>query len=431
MKREAYPEPKRPRVITTIPPGEKYELSRYALVVGALLKTLSIYAFGKTCREIATRVGEICTGADCVASTDLSDCDGTFREFTILGFKAWICSLFTDTEASYFRIQFDNVWNGAAVATGGIYYKPGFANRSGNPFTSILTFYVNAFIQYAGFRSLGYNQSDAMNALGIYGGDDGLTRIPPRYLAELSAFETVAANIGMFLKMVPVPRGESPPFLGRIYSPAIFASPPDVCSIQDPARTLSKIHCSSSPDAETDPLAVMAAKAYGLLVLDPKTPVISDIAHAYLRISGRRPPVSVAQAIHEITQAKQLEHVSYMVRYGDYPNSCSDWTWTAVSTSLGITVDELLVHIQQIKLWTKIEDVQKLCELEPPKAGILAVVDGEVRSGDEPYTAKAPKDTKTRQKANTNTTQRGPGPRGGSKSTVARSQRRQKTKVAH
>lgn len=56
-------------------------------------------------------------------------------------------------------------------------------------------------------------------------------------------------------------------------------------SVQDPLRTISKMHITTAPPSTTDRVAA-ANKAAGYLVTDLHTPIIGKYCRAVLRICG-------------------------------------------------------------------------------------------------------------------------------------------------
>lgn len=126
---------------------------------------------------------------------------------------------------------------------------------------------------YVCFRREGLEPAPAYRALGVYGGDDGLTAD-----AKPDALERTYRIFGQEMKAESIQRGQpGVTFLSRIYSPDVWTGAPhSVCDIR---RQLAKIHVSSTrAHRGQSPESKLLQKCLGYLQTDAETPVIGVLA---------------------------------------------------------------------------------------------------------------------------------------------------------
>jgi len=132
----------------------------------------------------------------------------------------------------------------------------------------------NAFTNYCAYRDQGLNADQSWEALGVYGGDDGLS-----FDADQLVWEKTAKMLGLSLKIDSLRRGDPIPFLGRIWYGMWTGYTTSTADFQ---RQLSKLHLTASTTMELS--EVMLAKARGLWSSDWETPILGDWARAVFRI---------------------------------------------------------------------------------------------------------------------------------------------------
>jgi hypothetical protein len=266
MKKEAYGSTNDPRNISQVSTTHTINLSAYTYAFkNDVLKNLGWYGPGKTPLEVHERLAELC--ADGTICRDYSRFDGTISEFlqTLVVRPAYLrwCNAGDRTMLQQLLIEEDRA---KAVTANGIKYDPGFSRKSGSPVTTDANTLINAFNAYCALRLLGYSKEEAWKALGLYCGDDGVDK-KVKFLSE--AFEEVARDLGLLIKSHETKPGEDVPYCGRLFSDPCSGT----TSIQDPMRTLQKIHLSSAPESVPDKIAA-CNKAAGYVVTDANTPIV-------------------------------------------------------------------------------------------------------------------------------------------------------------
>jgi hypothetical protein len=269
LKREAYVAPKDPRTITTYPGIIKSEYGKFLYPIMDHVKQFSWYAFGRTPKEIATRVAEICNKARRIIPSDYHRMDGTNTEATREIEAIAMAHAFPGCQEA--RDLQNQQFNNTGHTQSGIRYEQLFARGSGSLETSVFTTYLNAFIAYATFRNMGYSHAEAIAQLGIYGGDDGLTGD-----IDTDLYVKTAESVGLIIEIEILAREnkQTVPFLARIYSPNVWFGALD--SMSDLKRAVSKLHVTH--DMQANPLVKAQEKAAAILLTDPNTPILSKWA---------------------------------------------------------------------------------------------------------------------------------------------------------
>lgn len=276
QKREAYSAPNNPRNISTVPTTHTLQLSAYTYPFKHdVLKDHEWYVPGKTPLEIARAVQRVCLqNVNRVALTDFSRMDATITRWMRehVEFACYLRWVKAEHFAELNTLLNDEL-NPKAWTKSGISYQPGCSRLSGSPLTTDGNTIVNRFSQYCTSREAGLTQEEAEELDSLCYGDDGLAS------GEINeeCYIRTATFLGFTLKVDFAPFETPVSFLSRIF-PNPWGS---LASIQDPARTLAKLHTTT--DAAADPLVAGIAKTTGYLVTDPKTPLIADWCNAYQR----------------------------------------------------------------------------------------------------------------------------------------------------
>lgn len=280
MKREPYAKPTDPRNITTIPAPNKLMYSTYIYAFSNLMRTTKWYAFGKTPKEIAQRVADICSGAQEIVKTDLSRCDGRisfiFRHLEKMLMLRYFDESYHDQLVEIMRTQFQQ----RCVTATGYKYDSGDSRLSGSPETADFNSVDNAFMAYITYRRMGISTYEAYMQLGLYGGDDGLTSD-----INVLLYTKAAAETGQLLEAEVVRRHESGvDFLARMYSSHVWTGALD--SMCDFTRQIIKLHVTVTLPSNITPLMKLAEKLRGYKATDSNTPVFSSLVRSYERRYG-------------------------------------------------------------------------------------------------------------------------------------------------
>jgi hypothetical protein len=167
----------------------------------------------------------------------------------------------------------------------GVKYNPDGSRASGAADTSVMNTVDNAYVAYCVFRKMGYSPEEAWAALGLYGGDDGIT--PD---ADPAVYEKVCADLGLSLKAKRSDPNLPCTFLGRVF-PRPAASP---ANMADLPRQLGKVHLHHAPRVP-DPGLALYGKAVGHLLFDPNTPVLAAWGRMILRLFPHHRPATVPE----------------------------------------------------------------------------------------------------------------------------------------
>lgn len=298
QKQEAYPTVAPPRNITTVDPGFRVQYSRYTLeFADRVMKSQRWYAFGQPPLTLSENIYRFTVDREVKAwaSTDYSKFDGTRHQFLNELEHMCFAAAFPRHSDDLLRLM-SMQYSATARTAFGVKYDIGTSRLSGSPDTSIGNSLDNAFLAYAVFRDLGFSEATALESLGFYGGDDGITPIiyPDAHCSDETVFkyqEIVNDVFGMQLKIqLVLPPGNEElgfpaiprlPFLGREFVNP-WAGPE---SISDVPRQMRKAHISCAPMG-IDLRVAAASKALGCLVTESQTPILGPYFRAMLRAIG-------------------------------------------------------------------------------------------------------------------------------------------------
>jgi hypothetical protein len=335
VKREAYGNVKDPRVISTVDPALKIELS---LLLYPLMEVVEevcgfhgagFYACGMTPKQIATRVADLCSspGVTAVAKTDFSRFDGHFNEVGVLLEKTLYLRAFDRAYHADIETCLNATYNQRSVMSGnalerGYAFNTGTTVMSGKPHTSLIGSITNAFISFYSYRRVGLEADDAFSALGIYLGDDGLSKRFGRLTGECCPLLKVSAKrMGFELDVEWLPRGSGGiEFLARKYTTDVWEGSPVSCC--DVVRQLSKLHVTANMPSNVTPPQKLYEKALAYSLTDRHTPVLGEYcvkALALLQNEG------VERAVNADLQLSSFV-LSYFAQFSfehQYPNDDS------------------------------------------------------------------------------------------------------------
>jgi hypothetical protein len=370
QKKEAYGAPNHPRNISTVPHGQNARLSGYTYAFkDAILKNVPWYMPCKTPVQIADAVCNLASRSSELVETDYSRFDGTFLKFMrekveFACYRRWVPEDLLPELNELLANEVDS----KARTKGGLKYDPGCSRLSGSPLTTDGNSICNAFVSYAAGRFNGFSHAEAWDTIGIVYGDDGLRdgSVPDEILSS------TASDLGFELKICNrASRGNSVSFLSRIFCDP-WSTP---ASIQDPARTLLKIHTTCDGSSKTiQEIGWNKTQAY--LATDRLTPFISEWCLAYQR-----------NCPEQLVNYSDYTDIPFWVRDEDSLNNCwpqnSSDIWNGiVAERLGVTTGELNAHIKALNEFKG--DIGNLPVLtsnieQTPKLEVA--MDGEIHAG--------------------------------------------------
>jgi hypothetical protein len=335
VKKEAYGDIKDPRIISTLPGVNKNNYSRFLYAFTTVLRVTKWYAFGWSPLKIAKRVAEICLLAIIwVIKTDLSRFDGrvsvVLRKLEHMAMMRYFHTRYHPELAELLATQ----QNQRAYTTHGVQYDTGTSRASGSPETADFNSMDNAYMAFKTLRKTKRNGQyltprEAWDALGVYGGDDGLTADvdPESYAVE-------CASVGQVLEAEVVKRGElKVQFLAREYSREVWAGSPN--SMCDVKRQLTKLHVTTAMHPGVTKLEKLGEKLFAFYLTDASTPIIGDFARMFVEFFPSLVPSRLG-ALRGVANYAAVHHTGEQ-----YPNEDSGWMRTRVAEELpGFNFDE-------------------------------------------------------------------------------------------
>jgi len=347
QKAEAYPKVVHPRNISTLPMDHNFSLGQFMYpFMEAILKTTHWYAFGKTPRQISYLLNAKAQHSKYAVPTDADKLDGSVRALLRDLFLTCLLRAYPREYHDRIRRLENKERHIRATTANGVSYDTGDTILSGSVITSVLGSTINAFLNYCALRHH-YSPSDAYDALGVYGGDDGVTfDLPPNTLMR------TVAKFGMSYKAEAIDKGNPVPFLGRIYLDP-WTTNESICDVQ---RQFRKLHLTATPATVPNAL-VLHRKAIGILATDPETPLISEWAKAVEKLM----PSSLTTTHRQY--AATIVDQSYWAKYSTdvqfVPPTDKDYAIAIVCENLGVTPPEIERIESSFKTATKLEDLYK------------------------------------------------------------------------
>ncbi|QKI28966.1 hypothetical protein 1, partial [Emilia sonchifolia noda-like virus] len=276
VKAEPYSTCNSPRNITTMSADLTTMMSCFTYPFKEqVLKMHKFYSPGLSPTDIANRISEI-TADDNVLTTDYARFDGSISEWlqksiVRAAYNRW---LKTEHKGEFLK-WFEKVFKRKAMTRHGVRYDPGWGTRSGSPITTDGNTMINAFVMYVAFRKCGLSIHEAYNHLGLYCGDDGITRNIPSLQANLL---NVVRELGLTVETL-VKRSGPYSYCGRLFvDPKLI---PD--SFQDLKRTLPKLHLVANGSETIEQR--LTNKAVGYLVTDKLTPILGVWAQKVIELT--------------------------------------------------------------------------------------------------------------------------------------------------
>jgi hypothetical protein len=325
LKHEAYGGYKAPRAISTVNSLDKAQYSRFMYVVAELLKQQKWYAFGKTPKQTAQAVADICVQAlHHVTNSDYDKYDGHVSEEEREFERMFVMRLFRPEYHAELDDLLRSQFGLKGISTLGIIYQMLYSRGSGSAETSGYNSFGSAFKHYLAFRmtlrgSQFMTHREAWDAMGLYGGDDGIT-------ADIDgqALEKASSAMGHNVVALEIPRGGlGVKFLARYYSDNVWEG--DVNSCCDLSRQLAKFHTTVMLPSNVSPMVKLLEKARAYYLTDKNTPIIGHFVQSVLAAAEREPLLKTrADELSHITQVIVPWHSRVAVE-DQYPNEYGHW----------------------------------------------------------------------------------------------------------
>jgi hypothetical protein len=352
IKAEAYSKPSPPRIISTIGSFNKIEYSRYMYALSDHCKQFPWYAFGMPPIKVASRVAEVCLGAEFVTETDFSKWDGRVGSIIRDLERILLVNTFDKSCCNEICQLHETQMHQHATTSLGVGYDTNYSRLSGSPETSVLNSVDNAFIAFYALRLQGYEPLEAMDRLGIYGGDDGLTAgVEEKYYNQASK------AVGQKLTYKLIPNGEEVKFLARGYDDPWNGSNNSYCDV---ARQLAKFHVT--PNVQATPLEKLSEKVRSFMVTDPNTPVLGD----FLKVASTYLP---ACRLNETTALQLRRWQTEDIPDNRYPNEPTEQAEANVCAGLDRYLFDYETFRRAINHVECAEDLLELpvCAITPPQ----------------------------------------------------------------
>jgi hypothetical protein len=270
-KNEAMKLGKPMRIITTPAATDKNVLARIYVPATSVLKKTHWYAFGYGPRQMARRVAEkIQHARDTVLGSDFKFMDGTVSARMREPEQVFLMLASAPRDRAFIHTNYERTHNNIirVKARLGRFVPTAETQGSGLADTSFAQSYRNAFTAFCTYVNMGYTPEEAYSALGMYGGDDGLSAdLDPR------VYEITCKYFGLHLKREVFKKGQPVLFLGRYWGPGAWSTgnPTTVCDI---SRFFKQFHLSGM---DADDKMALGIKARSYCITDAATPIIGHI----------------------------------------------------------------------------------------------------------------------------------------------------------
>jgi hypothetical protein len=320
MKKEAYLDQKAPRIITTAKSVHKVHYARFQMAIGDIFKNFDWYAFGKTPKEIANIVANICSNSTrSVQVGDFRRMDGAISPFVRELELIFLLHVFDPIYHGELRKLHSEAYNQRCYLMD-LVFEQEFARGSGNPETSNFNSLLSRFIIYCCYRHMKMTHDDAWKMPAVVGGDDSLSSDLPD-----ETFAYIASRFGQTAKVKTIKRDSlGVNFLSRFYGYGVWKGEPD--STCDIPRTLSKFHTTVNlPTRTPDAMEKRAIeKAYSSYLTDENTPLVGDLMAAVLQRDHKFAIKLRAQPV-DVDKFRDASWWSQYKKQDQFPNRYDTW----------------------------------------------------------------------------------------------------------
>lgn len=345
QKPEAYPKVGPPRNICTVPTDITVRMAAYCYAfVTAVLKPLPWYAFGKTPREIGERVQAMAQANNRWANTDYSKWDGSMGEVLSTLEGAALLRAFHPDHHQELRTLLDHHVRAKGDSTNHVSFILWFARVTGGGPTSLGNTINNASVTYDLYMRSGLSADEAWAALGLFGGDDGLTP----YFDRMD-YGIAKTEYGLDLKLEVSETRLPVTLLGRL-----FYNPQQVpCHIAAPKRCLLRAHLSTL--LQYPAFACMYAKVQSWMVSDRDTPIIRAIIDNVMAAHNAQSPAIRRSCLSAVLQSEQSYLFQGQTEPFVLPAAAGDWGMLeAAADDLGVPI-ATIHEIEQYIITTPFE----------------------------------------------------------------------------
>lgn len=366
QKNEANTKTKAPRNITTTGSVQKRVFAGFAMAMTTFLKSHKWYAYRYKPYEISDMIVRLLEQAEYANLSDVSKMDGSvselFREFD----KMLMSRGFSfEHHESLFECMANCVYQDA-ITKCDVKYNTGTGQQSGQVDTSLLQTMRNAFTVYLAlcYQHPSYSSSECFKALGLYGGDDGIT--PD---LKFIHHERAALSVGLKITHSEIPRFQKGVnFLSRFYGPDVWVGDPN--SHCDIVRQTVKFHLTPrlSPGQTNEEKLLEKALSYTLT--DEHTPIIGPLCRRALCFDDGSP---FAPTTWWSQFPKEVQ----------FPNYSADWM--TVPEDFGFDEDAFSDWLNSCRSLHDLTIGPYFAVLEPEPAypDIPVVIDGDVLPGSD------------------------------------------------
>jgi hypothetical protein len=356
IKAEAYADVSDPRIITTCSTDLTIGMSRYTYAFKqANLERQPWYGPGMKPKKIARRLATLCTQS--TIEKDFRRYDGSMSKFLQSVPKRATMRWYTPSEIPALEKHYQEVFRKSAVSQNGFRYSPGDSTRSGSPITTCAGTMINAFVDYCAYRNAGLEPVEAYKTLGLYAGDDSVSRNTPGYEQSL---KEVVKDLGLTIETEINEPNSRTTFLSRVFPHPVTST----TSYQCLKRTLPKLHLSASKGVSVNQAAYN--RAIGYLTTDSITPLLSDWCNKVVEVTGlTKVKGNTGDEAHKMTQS--------------WPQDLADLDMIreSVAKDLDMTTAELDERATAIQDAVDLESMPVVWN-NKRKVKITAIVDGEL-----------------------------------------------------
>jgi hypothetical protein len=378
MKHEASSKLSEPRMISAVTNRQTLLLATYVYgFVEGVLKHQPWYAPGKTPEQVTRQIMIIARRGPRISQTDYHRFDASVSLWSQCRIvRACMLRWVHDTHRSHLANLIDAEIHANARTKHGIMFALAGIVVTGSSKTALGNSLINTSNDYFAARHT-MSPLDSFDSLGIYCGDDGDSTNDP------TSIQLVASDLGMQIDCQIAREGDAVKFIGRVFLDP-WTTP---ASVQDPLRTIGKLHVSTSSRSVPDHVALFN-RASGYLELDPNAPITSAWCKRQLRQLRRDFPAldfDAAITKHEHLDRDRPYFVS-RAKAGHAEGTFRGWPQPAENCALAYqrVAEALGVDSTQIREWHDLiggtgtdAEIERCIQLPIPTTKIGAIIDGD------------------------------------------------------
>lgn len=363
-KGETYLNVKDPRTVTIEPGPHKIEYARYHYAIMDALKAQPWYAFGKTPKELETRIAYITKGCKHLTGEDVVRQDG--MQSMMLRALQRVCAqvAFEFDQAKKLNKLHADMRGLKTYTSFGFKYFLQLVQGSGFMDTADWNSINEAWRMFLTCILMDMTREDAWtHVLQHYagGGDDSIYGHNLDFDVFTEYSELAAQLCGQNITRDNFVRGQPFDFFARYYGPSTWEGEPNSCA--DIARALSKL---ASAPAGNDPLLKLAQKLGSLALTDKNTPGVSNLIQKWQELDG------------DFDNIDPLSWWSQFDKSTQFTNNLEDWM-LALADHQGLQYDWLIRQLREVLSQDQLLEMQPVYELAPlkPLKVRFVIMDGE------------------------------------------------------